>query len=56
LKLLLPSIPQKRDCACANALKYAIVTEPKYIPEEKRKELELLIGEYIGREEDVSQD
>jgi 5'-methylthioadenosine phosphorylase len=56
LKLLLPSIPSKRDCACASALRYAIVTEPKYIPKEKRKELELLIGQYIGREEDVSQD
>jgi len=55
LKLLLPSIPQKRDCACASALKYAIVTGTKYIPKEKKKELELLIGKYLGREEDVSQ-
>jgi len=55
LKLLLPSIPQKRDCACASALKYAIATETKYIPEKKRKELGLLIGKYLGKEEDVSQ-
>ena len=55
LNLLLPSIPQKRDCACASALKYAIATEKKYIPKEKRKELELLIGKYLGREEDVDQ-
>jgi 5'-methylthioadenosine phosphorylase len=55
LKLLLPSIPQTRDCACATALKYAIATEKKYIPKEKRKELGLLIGKYIGKEEDVSQ-
>jgi 5'-methylthioadenosine phosphorylase len=55
LKLLLPSIPRKRDCACASALKYAIVTEAKYIPEEKRKELGLLIDKYLGGEEDVSQ-
>jgi 5'-methylthioadenosine phosphorylase len=54
LKLLLPSIPQKRDCACASALKYAIATEAKYIPEKKRKELGLLIGKYLGRREDVS--
>jgi len=54
LKLLLPSIPQKRDCACASALKYAIVTGTKYIPEKKRKELGLLIGKYLGKEEDVS--
>ncbi len=55
LKLLLPSIPQKRNCACASALKYAIATETRYIPEKKRKELELLIGKYLGRKENVSQ-
>jgi len=55
LKSILPSIPQKRDCACAGALKYAIATDAKYIPEEKRKELGLLIDKYIGGEEDVSQ-
>ena len=55
LKLLLPSIPQKRDCACASALKYGIVTGTKYIPKEKRKEMGLLIGKYLGREEDVNQ-
>jgi 5'-methylthioadenosine phosphorylase len=54
LKLLLPSIPQKRDCACASALKYAIVTGTKYIPKEKRKDLGLLIGKYLSREESVS--
>lgn len=54
LKLLLPSIPQKRDCACASALKYAIATEMKYIPEKKKKELGLLIGKYLDRGEDVS--
>ena len=55
LELLLPSVPQKRDCACAGALKYAIVTGMKYIPKEKRKDLELLIGKYLGVKEDVSQ-
>ncbi|MFO7773686.1 MAG: S-methyl-5'-thioadenosine phosphorylase [Dehalococcoidia bacterium] len=55
LKVLLPSIPQKRDCACASALRFAIATEKKYIPEKKKKELELLIGKYLRREEDVSQ-
>ena len=55
LKLLLPSIPQKRDCACASALKYAIATEGKYIPEEKKKELGLLVDKYLGGGKDVSQ-
>jgi len=55
LKLLLPSIPEKRDCACGGALRYAIVTDPKHIPEMRRKELELLIGKYLGRQEDAGQ-
>jgi 5'-methylthioadenosine phosphorylase len=55
LQLLLPSIPQTRDCACASALKYAIATEPEYIPTKKRKELKLLIGKYLDAGEDVNQ-
>jgi len=55
LQLLLPSIPQTRNCACANALKYSIATGVKYIPKEKRKELELLIGKYLGGGEDVNE-
>jgi len=55
LGLLLPSIPQRRDCTCTSALKYAIATETKYISEEKRKELALLIGKYLGEEKDVHQ-
>ncbi len=55
LKSLLPSIPEGRDCACASALKHAIVTDTNCIPEKKRKELELLIGKYLGRRQDVSQ-
>jgi len=54
LKLLLPSIPQKRDCACADALKSAIVTGRKYIPKEKKQELGLLIDKYLVKEENVS--
>lgn len=47
LKLTIPSIPQKRDCACATALKDAIVTSPKYIPEKIKENLDLLIGKYL---------
>jgi 5'-methylthioadenosine phosphorylase len=56
LKLLLPSISKERDCACAGALKYAIATDMKYIPKEKKRELALLINKYLGEEKDVSQD
>ena len=53
LKLLLPLIPQQQNCGCASALKYAIATEKKYIPREKRKELDLLIGKYLVEGQDV---
>jgi len=55
LKLLIPSIPQVRDCICASALKDAVATETKHITKEKRKELELFIGKYLNEERDVSQ-
>jgi 5'-methylthioadenosine phosphorylase len=55
LELLLPSIPQGRDCACASALKYAIATDAKYIAKEKRKELGLLIGKYLDRGKDAGE-
>ncbi len=55
LKLLLPSIPVERDCSCASALKHAIATDMKHIPGEKKRELGLLIGKYLGEEEDASQ-
>jgi 5'-methylthioadenosine phosphorylase len=55
LKLLLPSIPERRDCACASALKHALVTDAKYVSESKKKELELLIGRYLGRRQDAKQ-
>ncbi len=55
LKLLLPSIPERRDCACASALEHAVVTDAKYVSENKKKELELLIGKYLGRRQDAKQ-
>ena len=53
LRLLVPSIAKKRDCACASALQYAIATDAKYISKEKQRELGLLIGEYLGKKEDA---
>jgi len=47
IKLAVARIPQKRDCGCATALKDAIVTDPKFIPPEQRKKLDLLLGKYL---------
>jgi 5'-methylthioadenosine phosphorylase len=38
---------RKRDCACVNALQYAIVTDPAIIPKETKERLAPIIGKYI---------
>ena len=38
---------QQRNCACAEALKFAIMTDKKLIPSETLKNLEPIIGKYI---------
>ncbi len=40
-------LPEKRECLCANALKYAVITGKKFIPEKTKKDLEPIIGRYI---------
>jgi 5'-methylthioadenosine phosphorylase len=40
-------LPETRECLCANALKYALITGKKFIPEKTRKDLRPIIGKYI---------
>jgi len=40
-------LPEKRDCLCAHALKYAMITAKKFIPEKTKKDLGPIIGKYI---------
>ena len=47
IRLAVAGIPEKRDCECATALKTAIVTDPKVMPPEQKKKLDLLIGKYL---------
>jgi 5'-methylthioadenosine phosphorylase len=44
---VLASLPEPRACACATALKNAILTEPSRIPREARDRLRLLVGKYL---------
>lgn len=39
---------QQRECACAEALKFAIMTDKSLIPEETKQALEPLIGKYMN--------
>jgi 5'-methylthioadenosine phosphorylase len=48
IKLAAGRVAQKRTCLCANALAGAITTDISAIPAEKKRELDLLIGKYVG--------
>jgi 5'-methylthioadenosine phosphorylase len=48
IRRVLSRLPEGRSCACASALKDAIITDRKKIPEKRRRELAPLIGKYIG--------
>lgn len=41
------NMPARRICSCKEALKYAIITDKKLIPEKVKKDLGLIIGKYI---------
>jgi 5'-methylthioadenosine phosphorylase len=44
---IVPAANRQRDCACANALQYAIITQKTAIPEQVKKDLAPLIGRYV---------
>jgi len=47
VKAAVAAMPVERSCACASALKYAILTDRKAIPEAAKEKLGLLIGKYL---------
>ncbi|MCM8765813.1 MAG: S-methyl-5'-thioadenosine phosphorylase [Candidatus Omnitrophica bacterium] len=47
ISLLLKKIPEQRTCLCKDALKDAIVTDKKLIPQRVKKELGIIIGKYV---------
>lgn len=40
-------MPAERECSCGSALKNAIITDRKMIPEATRERLKLLVGKYL---------
>jgi 5'-methylthioadenosine phosphorylase len=49
-KILVAAIkdmPKTRNCSCQHALKYAIITDRKFIPAKVKKDLKLIIGKYV---------
>jgi len=47
IQSVVPHIPKERNCLCAGALKNAIITQKELIPDEKKEELDLIIGKYL---------
>jgi 5'-methylthioadenosine phosphorylase len=41
------SLPFERDCECASALKFALITRPDAIPAQTREDLAPLVGKYL---------
>lgn len=46
-----PRLHAERSCACATALANAIITDRAAIPEKTRRDLEPIVGKYLGRNE-----
>jgi len=47
---IVPAASRVRDCACVNALQYAIITQKTAIPEKVKKDLAPIIGKYVSQE------
>ena len=47
LSEVINNLPEERHCACASALKCAIVTDKKHIPVKIKKDLDFIIGKYV---------
>jgi 5'-methylthioadenosine phosphorylase len=41
-------MPAERNCACASAARYAVLTQPDAIPAATKEKLRLLFGKYLG--------
>ena len=47
VRAAIAAMPNERECACADALKYAILTDKRAIPESAKERLGLLLGKYL---------
>jgi 5'-methylthioadenosine phosphorylase len=47
IREVIRTLPAQRDCACASALAKALITAPDRVPEETKRELAPIIGQYM---------
>lgn len=49
LRTVFPRLARReRECPCASALRYAIITDPGQIPAKRKEELGVLVGKYLS--------
>jgi 5'-methylthioadenosine phosphorylase len=48
VKAAVAAMPAERTCACAEAARYAVLTQPDMIPAAAKEKLKLLFGKYLG--------
>lgn len=47
IRFAVPRLPERRDCPCSSALKYAILTKPSLIPRKVKSDLKPILGRYL---------
>jgi 5'-methylthioadenosine phosphorylase len=48
VKAAVAALPSERNCSCASAAKFAVLTQPDAIPANAKEKLKLLFGKYHG--------
>jgi len=48
IKQLVPLLKQERTCACNQAIKYAIMTDPAKQPSKQKKKLKAILPHYFS--------
>lgn len=50
LKNLIPALSDERSCSCKEALKYAVITNKKYVPKKVKEDLKLIVGKWTTKQ------
>jgi len=49
LRAAVRRLPIPRECECASALRYALITAPEHVPDDVKRELEPIVGRYMRK-------
>ena len=48
VKAAVAAMPRERTCACASAVRFAVMTQPETIPAAAKEKVGMLFGKYLG--------